>query len=78
MLTVDDYGAIRRAHRDGMPIKQIVGVFGHSRNTIRKVLRQSEPNPVPQIRNRRVQTVWLKGCDIHAASGSWVGVLLRI
>ena len=53
MLTVDDYGAIRRAHRDGMPIKQIVGVFGHSRNTIRKVLRQSEPNPVPQIRNRK-------------------------
>jgi transposase len=36
-----------------MPIKQIVGVFGHSRNTIRKVLRQCEPNPVPQIRNRK-------------------------
>ena len=53
MLTVDDDGAIRRAHRDGMPIKQIVGVFGHSRNTIRKVLRQSEPNPIPQIRNRK-------------------------
>jgi hypothetical protein len=25
-----------------------------------------------------VQSVWLKGCDVHAASGSWVGVLLRI
>lgn len=53
MLTVDDYGAIRRAHRDGMPIKQIVGVFGHSRNTIRKVLRQSEPSPIPQTRQRK-------------------------
>jgi transposase len=36
-----------------MPIKQIVSVFGHSRNTIRKVLRQSEPNPIPQTRNRK-------------------------
>lgn len=48
MLTADDYGAIRRAYRDGMPTKQIVGVFGHSRNTIRKVLRQPEPNPPNQ------------------------------
>jgi transposase len=52
VLTVDDYGAIRRAHRDGMPIKQVVGLFGHSRNTIRKILRQSEPQPIPQTRNR--------------------------
>jgi transposase len=49
---VDDYGAIRRAYRDGMPIKQIVGRFGHSRNTVRKILRQSEPNPIPQTRSR--------------------------
>ena len=27
MLTVDDYGAIRRAHRDGMPIKRIALEF---------------------------------------------------
>lgn len=53
MLTVDDYGAIRRAYRDGMPIKQIGDVFGHSRNTIRKILRQSEPNPIPQTRSRK-------------------------
>lgn len=53
MLTVDDYGAIRRAHRDGMPIKQMVDVFGHARNTIRKILRQSEPNPLPQTRDRK-------------------------
>lgn len=53
MLTLDDYGAIRRAFRDRMPIKQIAEVFGHSRNTIRKILRQSEPNPLPQTRNRQ-------------------------
>ncbi len=52
MLTVDDYGAIRRAHRDGMPIKRIAREFGHSRNTIRKVLSHSEPNPIPGARER--------------------------
>ena len=36
MLTVDDYGAIRRARRDGMSIRQIAREFGHSRNTIRQ------------------------------------------
>ena len=38
MLTVDDYGDIRRAHRNGVSIKQIAREFEHSRNTIRKVL----------------------------------------
>ena len=47
MLTVDDYGAIRRAHRDGMPIKRIALEFEHSRNTIRKILKHPEPNPIP-------------------------------
>jgi transposase len=52
MLTVDDYGAIRRAYRDRMPIKQIAVEFRYSRNTIRKILRQSEPNPIAKTRNR--------------------------
>jgi transposase len=52
VLTVDDYGAIRRAHRDGLPIKQIVREFGYSKNTIRKILRQAEPNPIPTPRRR--------------------------
>ena len=34
MLTVDDYGAIRRARRDGKSIRQIAREFDHSRNTI--------------------------------------------
>ncbi|MGZ3393521.1 MAG: hypothetical protein ACXWPK_05190 [Isosphaeraceae bacterium] len=52
MLTVDDYGAIRRAHRDGMPIKRIALEFKHSRNTIRKILKHPQPNPTPRERNR--------------------------
>jgi transposase len=52
MLTVDDYGAIRRARRGGKSIRQIASEFQHSRNTIRKILKQAEPNPFPSTRNR--------------------------
>lgn len=50
MLTVDDYGAIRRARRDGKSIRRIAREFGHSRNTVRKVLKH--PEPAPAGRNR--------------------------
>ena len=36
MLTVDDYGRIRRAHRDGMGIREIARRFHHSRQKVRK------------------------------------------
>ena len=39
MLTVDDFGRIRRAHRDGMSIREIARRFHHSRWKIREVLR---------------------------------------
>jgi transposase len=52
VLTVDDYGAIRRARRDGKSIRQIASDFQHSRNTIRKILKQAEPDPFPSTRNR--------------------------
>jgi transposase len=47
---VDDYGAIRRAYRDGKSIRRIAREFGHSRITIRKVLEHSEPPSVPRNR----------------------------
>ena len=47
MLTVDDYGAIRRARRDGMSIRQISREFGHTRKTVRHVLDHAEPQPNP-------------------------------
>jgi transposase len=52
VLTVDDYGAIRRARRDGKSIRQIASEFRHSRNTIRKILKLAEPNPLPATRDR--------------------------
>jgi transposase len=45
MLTVDQYARIRRAHRDGMSIREIAKTFGHSRKKIREVLAHSEPRP---------------------------------
>jgi transposase len=52
VVTVDDYGAIRRAHRDGMSIRQIARQFGHSRKTVRHALTHADPHPEPLIRNR--------------------------
>ena len=50
MLTVDDYGAIRRARRDGKSIRRIAREFGLSRITVRKALKQ--PEPVAKVRDR--------------------------
>ena len=52
MLTVDDYGAIRRARRDGMSIRQIARTFHHTRRKIRQVLAQSEPQPYTRVQER--------------------------
>jgi transposase len=52
VLTVDDYGAIRRGRRDGMSIRQIARQFGHSRKTIRHALNHAEPLPIPRRRER--------------------------
>jgi transposase len=52
VLTVDDYGAIRRARRDGLSIRQISRQFGHTRKTIRHVLNHAEP-PAPINRDRK-------------------------
>jgi transposase len=52
VLTVDDFGAIRRARRDGKSIRQIARDFNHSRNTIRKILNAPQPGPVPSTRPR--------------------------
>jgi transposase len=52
VLTVDDYGAIRRARRDGMSIRQISRQFGHTRKTVRHVLDHAEP-PAAATRDRK-------------------------
>lgn len=54
MLTVDDYGRIRRAHRDGMSIREMARRFHHSRSKIRQILRgESEPKPYAKRSRQR-------------------------
>lgn len=50
MLTVDDYGTIRRAFRDGMSIHEIARTFHHSRTKVRQILANAQPRPY--TRNR--------------------------
>jgi len=45
MLSVEDYGVIRRAARDGMGIRAIARQFHHSRRNVREALASSEPQP---------------------------------
>jgi transposase len=49
---MDDYGAIRRARRDGMSIRQIARTFHHTRRKIRRVLAESEPRPYIRTNER--------------------------
>ena len=52
MLTVDDYGAIRRARRDGLSIHEIARTFHHTGRKIRQVLAEAEPHPYTRTRER--------------------------
>ena len=45
MRTVDDFAAIRQAHRDGTSIRQLAKHFGVGRDTVRNALQHSEPPP---------------------------------
>jgi transposase len=69
MLKVEDYGRIRRAHRDGMGIREIARTFGHSRRKIREALQAPEQKPytLTQPRPRRVLT------EVHQ---EWIDAVL--
>ena len=43
MLTVFQYGDIRRAFRDGMSIRDLARTFQHSRRKIRQILAEGQP-----------------------------------
>ena len=45
MRTVDDFAAIRQAHRDGLSIRQIAKQLGVGRDTVRKALANPQPQP---------------------------------
>ena len=51
MLTVEDYGRIRRAHRDGISIRAIARTFHHSRRKIRQVLMEPQPRPYTRTKD---------------------------
>lgn len=53
MLTVDDYGRIRRAHRDGMSIREMARTFHHSRHKIREILHGGQAEPAKYARRGR-------------------------
>ena len=45
MLTVFQYGDIRRAFRDGMSVREIARTFQRSRRKIRQILAEAQPRP---------------------------------
>ena len=51
MLTVEDYGTIRRAHRDGMSIRAIARTYHHSRRKVRDALATPEPDPYTRTKD---------------------------
>lgn len=67
---MDDYGAIRRAHRDGVSIKQIARQFRHSWNTTRKVHRLPHAGPIPAARLRTAPVLGLVGEAIEPTNPS--------
>jgi transposase len=50
MLTVEQYGDIRRAHRDGMSIRDLARTFHHSRRKVRQILAEAQPRPYTRAR----------------------------
>src|SRR5689334_18128162 len=52
MRTVDDFAAIRQAHRDGLSSREIARALRVGRDTVRKALRQPEPQPYTLSRPR--------------------------
>lgn len=56
MLTVDDYGEIRRAHRDGMSVRALAHTLHHSRRKIREASATSEPHRMPAKQRKSVES----------------------
>ena len=56
MRTVDDFAAIRPAHRDGLRIRQIARKLAVGRGTVRKALNKPEPRPHTLSRPRPAPT----------------------
>ena len=45
MLSTDQFMDIALLHREGRSLREIAALTGHSRNTIRRVVREKVPTP---------------------------------
>ncbi len=52
MVAVEEYGRVRRAHRDGMSIRAIARTLNHSRRKVREILAHPEPKPYTRNKDR--------------------------
>jgi transposase len=52
MLSVEDYGVIRRAYRDSRSIRAVAKKFRHSRRKVRDALSNPEPHPYTRTKER--------------------------
>jgi transposase len=50
VVQVDEYGRVRRAHRDGMGLNELARTFHHSKRKIRAILSEAEPSGYPRRR----------------------------
>src|SRR5882672_8245021 len=57
MLTVDHFGQIREARRDGLTIRAIARRFGHSTKTVLKALANPQPQPYTLTKPRPARVV---------------------
>lgn len=49
MVDVDEYARVRRAHRDGMTIRELARTFHHSRRKIKEIIAAAEPKPYVRL-----------------------------
>jgi len=50
MLTVEDYGRIRIAHRDGMSVRALACTYHRSRRKVCEALAEPQPRPYTRIK----------------------------
>ena len=62
MPTVDDYGKLGVAHRDGMSIRGIARTFKHSRRKVREILANLQPKPYTLAKPKRSVPTVLAAC----------------
>ena len=49
MVQMDEYARVRRAHRDGMTIRELARTFHHSRRKIKEIIAAAEPTPYVRL-----------------------------